>query len=92
MSEVIVTVKKAYATLCVERERENIYLYLLICLKKLQRATGESNEWLPDRGMLGIEWMGYSIGSKPVHHIPLSLIFFLNLMVLFLNVKLRMVS
>lgn len=40
--------------------------------------------------MLGIEWMGYSIGSKPVHHIRL--LFFLNLMVLFLNVKLRMVS
>lgn len=28
-----------YATFCEGKEKENMYLYLLICLKKLQRAT-----------------------------------------------------
>lgn len=59
--------------LFMQKRRENIYL--LICPKKLWRATENLMSGYLWRELGGIEWIGNRFGSEPVHYIPLSLIF-----------------
>lgn len=71
------------ATFPVERERENMYLYLLICCKNLMSGnlSGE---------LRGTEWMGNRFGSEPVRYITLSLIF--ESFGYIFKIKLKMIS
>ena len=48
---------------------------MLICPKKLWRATENLMSGYLWRELRGIEWIGNRFGSEPVHYIPLSLIF-----------------
>ena len=59
--------------LFMQKRREN--KYMLICPKKLWRATENLMSGYLWRELRGIEWIGNRFGSEPVHYIPLSLIF-----------------